>query len=94
MHGMHYTVKVEQTNTVGHLTQFQENSMARTRDGVLERLEETVSVECLAEARGVVLQEHGAGGKGDASILRNEQEFRRISTRDRFGFVAYAGAQG
>src|SRR5919108_774344 len=35
--------------------------MARIPDGVIERLKETVSVERLAEARGVVLKKHGAG---------------------------------
>jgi DNA primase len=35
--------------------------MARIPDGVIERLKETVSVERLAEARGVVLKRHGAG---------------------------------
>jgi DNA primase catalytic core len=35
--------------------------MARIADGVIERLKETVSVERLAEARGVVLKKHGAG---------------------------------
>lgn len=34
--------------------------MARIPDGVIERLKETVSVERLAEARGVVLKRHGA----------------------------------
>jgi DNA primase catalytic core len=34
--------------------------MARIPDGVIERLKETVSVERLAEARGVVLKKHGA----------------------------------
>jgi DNA primase len=34
--------------------------MARIADGVIERLKETVSVERLAEARGVVLKKHGA----------------------------------
>jgi DNA primase len=35
--------------------------MARIADGVIERLKETVAVERLAEARGVVLKKHGAG---------------------------------
>jgi DNA primase catalytic core len=35
--------------------------MARIADGVIERLKETVSVERLAEARGVVFKKHGAG---------------------------------
>lgn len=34
--------------------------MARIPDGVIERLKETVSLERLAEARGVVLKKHGA----------------------------------
>jgi len=34
--------------------------MARIPDGVIERLKETVSIERLAEARGVVLKKHGA----------------------------------
>src|SRR5919108_569476 len=35
--------------------------MARIPDGVIERLKETVSIERLAEARGVVLKKHGSG---------------------------------
>jgi DNA primase len=34
--------------------------MARIPDGVIERLKATVSVQRLAEARGVVLTKHGA----------------------------------
>jgi len=34
--------------------------MARIPDGVIERLKTTVSVQRLAEARGVVLTKHGA----------------------------------
>ena len=34
--------------------------MARIPDGVIERLKTTVSVQRLAEARGVELRKHGA----------------------------------
>src|SRR5688572_6557632 len=39
----------------------EKHAMARIPDGVIERLKETVSVERLAEARGVMLKKHGAG---------------------------------
>ena len=38
--------------------------MARIPDGVIERLKSKVSVQRLAEARGVVLSQHGADLRG------------------------------
>jgi hypothetical protein len=51
--------------------------MARIPDGVIERLKATVSVQRLADARGVVLTKHGADPARPLSVPRGSHTLTR-----------------